>query len=86
MIQNLLDVFNSIFGFAILFIMGFITASFLIALRSQKVINKELLKGGEEYGERATTKIARFSTMSAILSVMIFVIVWAAIIWYSIAA
>jgi len=86
MLQNLLNVFNSIFGPIIIFIMGFIVASFLIARHSRMIVSKEMAIGGEEYGERATNKITQLMTTIMILSIVIVALIIVAITWYSIAA
>lgn len=85
MLQNLLNVFNSIFGPIIIFIMGFIVASFLIARHSRKIVSKEMAIGGEEYGERASTKINQFMTTIIILSIVVFIAIIIGIVWYSVA-
>lgn len=63
------DLFNWIVSFWWTVILSSAASFFLVAFIFNKIIQSEMDRGGEEYGERATTRIQKWATAILIISV-----------------
>lgn len=52
-------------------ILSFASSFFLVSTLFEKIISHEMERGGEEYGERATTRIQKWASIIMILSILV---------------
>jgi hypothetical protein len=70
-IINLWEVISQpLFAFTFITLLMFSIVTFFVSGSFAKVVHKEMERGGEEYGEIATTKILAKTTLYRVLSII----------------